>query len=228
MPNTQIEHADDTSFCFALQPVAEGEELTRSYKEYFEDMTARQRINLLKIGWQFTCDCAACEVSGNMRLASDMRRTLIGGLKYPLEGTITPDFSIFDNYDEAAKQRNGIFIHHKLPVPLSAVEATTRWLVYAKLREAEGLIDDFTASAYDCAVSVLWDRMVEGVINTRAVENSVQWSRHALATWRSCRPSEYRCTVAAERRLHMLETSLEYETVLRFVSEVCVAAFCRC
>jgi hypothetical protein len=55
---------------FASRPIAAGEEITVSYRPY---ETYAQRQAVLLEGWNFTCRCAACEVSEEEREKADER-----------------------------------------------------------------------------------------------------------------------------------------------------------
>lgn len=125
----------------ASRDIAAGEEITISYRNGFHSRTMDERHRLL----EFECRCTVCDralKNQNFRQVSDMRRRLIRGLIYLLDGI-----------DENSEYDNGNDSHLKPvicdPVMRKAADncdfALSARLIYdlllVALKEAEGTLD---------------------------------------------------------------------------------------
>lgn len=130
---------------YAERGIAAGEEITISYKNGFRSRTLSERHRLLK----FKCRCIVCDRASkdqNFRQISDMRRRLIRGLIYLLDGI--DENSEYDGDDSHSRPVICDPVMRKAAdncdFPLSA--RLIYDLLLAALNETEGLLDVETAA----------------------------------------------------------------------------------
>lgn len=130
---------------YAERDIAAGEEITISYKNGFRSRTLYERHRLLK----FKCRCAVCDRASKdktFRQVSDLRRRLIRGLIYLLDGI--DENSEYDDDDSHSRPVICDPVMRKAAdncdFPLSA--RLIYDLLLAALSEAEGTMDVETAA----------------------------------------------------------------------------------
>ncbi|GAM39056.1 hypothetical protein TCE0_034r10284 [Talaromyces pinophilus] len=130
---------------YAERDIAAGEEITISYKNGFRSRTLDERHRLL----EFECSCTVCDRASKdptFRQVSDLRRRLIRGLIYLLDGI--DENSEYDDDDSHSRPVICDPIMRKAAdncdFPLSA--RLIYDLLLAVLTEAEGLLDIETAA----------------------------------------------------------------------------------
>lgn len=151
----------------AEKHIAAGEEISFSYNhELYEITTARQRAVLLKKQYGFRCDCLACGTT-EFSLLSDQRRTLIKQLRYRLHGLRTSDFGILDQInpqsDAAMKMPEETFWVKQVPVKqkIPPAERAAKYILLAKLRQAEGLPASAIAEDYWHAAQAILEQLTD-------------------------------------------------------------------
>lgn len=73
---------------YASKPIARGEEICFSYDSTFYYQTAEIRRSAGT--WGFSCDCRACYIHDSFHYVNDVRRTLLRGFHYLLNGADAP------------------------------------------------------------------------------------------------------------------------------------------
>ena len=132
---------------FATRDIVAGEEITFCYETDFEGKTRHERHQALR----FVCDCKACLVNTPFRQLSDIRRTLIRGLRYLKCGRDISGCSsspiIFDPKVRKAAER--------FEFPLSA--RLIYDLLIVVLLEEEKLLDDFMVEGLNPGIKQIAD-----------------------------------------------------------------------
>lgn len=138
VPNAKVpDFPGEVITSFAIRDITAGEEIFLCYNPNFECWTREDRHRMLR----FACNCKACLVGTPFQQLSEMRRTLIRGLKYLISGE--------DVDGQLQGPQSPIIMDPKLKqaaetfnIPLSA-RLVYNLLIMVLLQE-EGLLDEFT------------------------------------------------------------------------------------
>lgn len=171
-PNARVPDLQgETDAMFAIKDIARGEEITSSYRSSFETKLRQERHQSLG----FVCICEACAAGTPLQRASGMRRRLIRGLSYLLNGR---------ELDGQAEdlQRSPIIVDPGLKkaaetrsLPLSSMFIYSLMVVF--LLDEEGLLDD-------CRLET-WSAALEAASDDFKSERNASFARLGMAqkTW---------------------------------------------
>lgn len=188
-PSCRLDYAHEI---YATRPIARGEEITINYDPIFNYLTTEIRRSAGT--WDFVCDCPACNISDPFHRISDMRRALLRGLYYLLNGTDAPgcEGRKIPVTREAAKEkltaRNRTFLQRGS----KALENFITWsMLSGYLLEAEGLAD--LASEHFRHATVATCRLRDAVGGMHEVHrsNASLWALKSRDSIKSCRPADH-------------------------------------
>ncbi|KAJ6781957.1 hypothetical protein PWT90_02022 [Aphanocladium album] len=168
LPNCKLPDniQDDTIASFAIRPIDPGEEIVFSYEPDFEARTAADRHSILR----FTCTCRACVPGTTFQRCSDLRRQLIRGMNYLIQGVdidgkrqiCRRPLIVDSKLKQAAEHRelelSSIFIYYLLTMALL---------------DSEGLLDHFKlGSLLPCVqtLATLFQTPSNAMIALRAIK----------------------------------------------------------
>lgn len=168
IPNTKIPLPErDIVTSFATRDIVAGEEITFCYETDLEGKTRHERHQALR----FVCDCKACLIDTPFQQLSDMRRTLIRGLRYlkcgrDIDGCSSSPI-IFDPKVKKAAER--------FELPLSARLIYDLFIVV--LLEEEQLLDHFMVEGLNPGI--------KQITNAFKIPNNARIAKFALVqkTW---------------------------------------------
>ncbi|KAK4888210.1 hypothetical protein LTR27_012857 [Elasticomyces elasticus] len=191
-PNAVVLASEQGEQLYAETFIPKGSEIYISYKgAIFRTLTARRRQAMMRSHKDFTCSCPACSMPNPGLMVSDMRRTLIGGLWYALQGLEVPDLSLLDDpiaiipndYDPIATAR-------RRQVRLSEAERTAYYYMLARFEEAEGSSSYWTAAYLREAATYLLYQIADAphVVLPRSAQYVRDWMKEASILTDSVRP----------------------------------------
>ncbi|KAK3623934.1 hypothetical protein LTR56_021295 [Elasticomyces elasticus] len=211
-PNAVVLISEQGEQLYAETFIPKGSEIYISYKgAIFRSLTARRRQAMMRSHKGFTCSCPACSMPNPGLMVSDMRRTLIGGLWYALQGLEVPDLSLLDDpiavipndYDPIATAR-----HRQ--VRLSEAERTAYYYVLARLEQAEGSSPYWTAAYLREAATYLLYQIADPphVVLPRSAQYVRDWMKEASMLTDSVRPPHSQEVKSMHQQCNNIEAAL--------------------
>ncbi|EGP87576.1 uncharacterized protein MYCGRDRAFT_93271 [Zymoseptoria tritici IPO323] len=160
--------------CLTIRDVSVGEDLTFSYTEDFLLMTTQERMEDLAMGG-FSCGCTLCTQPAEDRVVSDLRRMLMRHMAFLWRGHDSR--SAIPQVGAEYVHRHREYIEQQRPIG-----DTLPMILFAKLAEAEGIINRLPQLAYGHAIAVVLDHaQANGFrrVPWSALLNIREWSRKA-------------------------------------------------
>ncbi|KAK5701442.1 hypothetical protein LTR17_022601 [Elasticomyces elasticus] len=151
-PNAIVQFSDAQQHAslVARKPIAEGEEISITYKERdLASMVTYTRQRVLAHTHGFWCICRLCQKMGSPATLSNMRRQLINGLYQPLSG-LQPF-----GHNSTTDAPGGLWEPARISEPLTLWKRTMYYLLLANAQEAEGIDSIMTSQSYVSAAYCL-------------------------------------------------------------------------
>ena len=190
---------------YALKPIAQGEEITINYNpnSYYHTYEMRHRAGT----WDFTCDCPACNVSDPFHYVSDMRRILLRGLFYLMNGVDVAGCEGRKVPVTREGEKEKISTMQRSSLTFKDLENIVKWSVLSGyLAEVEGIA--MMASAYfknAMAVTLeLYDESPAVGMREAYRRDAYRWASKSLDAIKSCRPADHSDVKDREKLLPLL------------------------
>lgn len=199
VPNAAIieyppSRSDYAQAIYAIKPIARGEEIMVSYDSMDNYLTTEIRRSAGT--WDFICTCPACNVNDPFHYISDMRRGLLRGLYYLLNGVDVPgcEGRKIPVTKEAAKQKTNLKNWPLVKKGSKDAEKIMTWsMLSGYLFEAEGLAD-MASEHFKNAVIAIWRLCGEDrVAGMQEVHwnHAFLWATRSLEAIKSYRPAHH-------------------------------------
>lgn len=177
---------------YAIKPIAKGEEITFNYDtdSYYQTTEIRRNVG----SWDFICNCRACNVNDPFHYVSDMRRVLLRGLLYLMNGgQDAPGWegSKVPVTQEAEKAKYTQMEGRSLS--FKDAEKIAMWNVLSGyLAEAEG-IAIMASGNFQNAAMVTLTLCGQGPVEMQKTyrDDAYRWATYSLSAIKSCRPADH-------------------------------------
>ncbi|SMR60977.1 unnamed protein product [Zymoseptoria tritici ST99CH_1A5] len=165
--NSQMEQDGPYGKIVANRAIAEGEEISICYNEFYDCMTKRVRGNVMRAYYDFDCSCTGCTLPSRQQELSDARRKLLNVLKNAVDGRRPLDMMPLEMLGamsrQQAEQKNVLrgMAHFPLAKKLTPQQHVAYNILIAGLLTAEGISGTAVPNAYLNAADALFRQICE-------------------------------------------------------------------
>ena len=173
----------------AVKSITKDEEIFISYLGLLEEGSKIQRMQTLREGYGFECECAVCKLTGLEAALSDGRRQLVTAMAFKRQGLEPATMEFLSNLNGVTQSSVIGHYRQKLRVPLTTSEKVAYGFLTAKLLEAENFSSHTIPYAYIEAAANLLGQVneVKFMVVLPSAKYVTEWTEAAVKAMKRIR-----------------------------------------